>query len=768
MPFRKPSVILFIVLALFTVFSLISAQSDIPLPLPSEPDGGSAQFQDRSSIELLTNGSFEVDLDGDKLPDGWKAKNTNVAKSDKLKCNKPDKIVAYNGNCAFQFSGNPTGEESKLSQDIPAIESIVNGGTLTLSAYLDPKSGVAGSKIASLKVKLSDSSKLKLDLRLPSDASTSDYTQLTDTLLIAIPTGVFITEAKLDLKYGETSGKYLIDDVRLTMSVADLTATPVTPTGISPTKTVIFTSTATSISTSPVEATATHTATSTNTPTDTPTNTATLTNTATDTPSPTPTSTMSIQQIVADDGEASDVFGNSVSLSADGNMALIGAYQDSVSENIPQGSAYIYVRDGNSWIQQTKLIAADGIAFDFFGYSVNLSADGNTALVGAHWADVGGNSNRGAAYVYVRDSGNTWIQQAKLVATDGAVNDWFGYSVNLSADGNTALIGAHRDDVNTKTDQGSAYVYVRNGSIWTQQVKIVAMDGAVNDWFGDSVSLSADGNTALIGAYGDDVGSNSGQGSAYVYVRNGGAWSQQSKLMATDGTLEDYFGYSVTLSADGNTALVGAYTDDINGNSNQGSAYVYVRNGTIWTQQVKLAIEAGGISDYFGSSAALSANGNTALIGAAGEDIGENSNQGAAYLYVRDGSIWIQQTKLMATDGGSNDAFGNSIKLSWDGTIALIGAGGDTIDEKYGQGSAWVFSNISNLPVPSPTPTLNTSQVPLTTTLYITETPIPTFTSTATPTSTPTRTPTSTLPPGVTVTNTPFVMATQPPSGGGE
>ena len=218
------------------------------------------------------------------------------------------------------------------------------------------------------------------------------------------------------------------------------------------------------------------------------------------------------------------------------------------------------------WGGQKKLTASDGAATDSFGNSVALSGD--TALVGALGGDVGAFADQGSAYVFVR-SGATWTQQQKLVASDGAYSDQFGVSVALSGD--TALVGAPSDQVGVNADQGSAYVFVRSGTIWAEQQKLTASDGAADDLFGIAVTLS--GDTALVGAHSDDVGANANQGSAYVFVRSGATWTQQQKLVASDGAYVDQFGVSVALSGD--TALVGAHSDDVGANANQGSAYVF-------------------------------------------------------------------------------------------------------------------------------------------------------------------------------------------------
>jgi len=261
-----------------------------------------------------------------------------------------------------------------------------------------------------------------------------------------------------------------------------------------------------------------------------------------------------------------------ISVAVSGDTLIVGADLANVGGNNWQGAAYIFTRSGANWSQQQKLVAADGAAGDRFGYSVAL--DGETALVGALRANVGGNSNQGAAYVFTR-SGANWSQQWKLVAADGAASDQFGISVAL--DGETALVGAVTANVGGDFNQGAAYVFRRSGASWSQEQKLVATDGAADDWFGYSVAL--DGQTALVGAVTANVGGTANQGAAYVFRRSGTNWSQEQKLVATDGAASDLFGYSVAL--DGNMALVGAYQANVGGNSNQGKVYFFERQGLV-------------------------------------------------------------------------------------------------------------------------------------------------------------------------------------------
>jgi len=367
------------------------------------------------------------------------------------------------------------------------------------------------------------------------------------------------------------------------------------------------------------------------------------------------------QKLLASDSLTGGLFGYSISQS--GDTILIGASHDD-DNGIHSGSAYIFKRTGIIWAQQAKLLASDGASSDYFGHSVSL--DGDTALVGA-WGDDDNGAESGSVYVFVR-TGTTWTQQAKLLASDGTGLDNFGRCVSLSGD--TALIGAIGDDDNG-FQSGSAYVFTRSGTSWTQQAKLLASDGKMSDWFGWSVSLYED--TALIGApYG-------GQ-SAYVFIRIGNTWTQQTKILPTNSKGMIYFAWSVSLYGD--TALIGAPSDDEEGNLLD-SVYVFVRSGSSWVQQQKIIPSNITVGDTFGFSVSL--YGDTALIGAPGY---VNNNTESAYVFVRNGSTWTQQAKLLAKDGTSDDYFGLSVSLYEDTT--LIGAPYDD-DNGIDSGSVYVF-----------------------------------------------------------------------------
>ncbi len=400
-----------------------------------------------------------------------------------------------------------------------------------------------------------------------------------------------------------------------------------------------------------------------------------------------------IQQgkLTAVDGTADDFLGRAVALSSDGNTAIVGAYAANVAGDNDRGAAYVFTRSGVTWTEQEKLIVADGAASDYFGRHVALSSDGNVAIVGANGVDVGTNNRQGAAYVFTR-SGTAWTQQEKLVATDGAASDYFGYAVALSSDGDTAIAGACYADVGGNNEQGAAYVFTRSGAAWTQQEKLVAADGAAGDYFGISVSLSSDGYTAIAGAYLADVAGDDDRGAAYVFTRSGVAWSEQEKLIATGGAVDDQFGISVSLSSDGDTAIAGAYYADVGTNSNEGAAYVFTRSGAVWTEQEKLIATDGVAGDYFGISVSLSGDGYTAIAGAYMSDVGTNASQGAAYVFTCSGTDWTEQVELTASDGAMNDLLGYSVSLSGDGYTAIAGAHRADVGGHDNQGAAYVFA----------------------------------------------------------------------------
>jgi len=355
-----------------------------------------------------------------------------------------------------------------------------------------------------------------------------------------------------------------------------------------------------------------------------------------------------LPKMVAPDGEGADQFGFSVAV--DGNYAIVGAPFDDSGVFLDSGSAYIFKSYGTNWAVLEKLTSVS--PSHYFGYSVSIS--GNYAIVGAPVSD--------SACIFRRVSTATWVPQIAFTGTPGS----FGYSVSISGD--YAIVGAVNDDEEGE-NAGAAYIYESNDITWFQKAKLMASDATPEDYFGCSVSIC--GNYALVGAYGDDTEA----GSAYVFRRAFRIippdtivwfWAEQTKLEAPGRAAQDSFGYSV--STDGSYAVIGAPGDDVKGTSS-GSAYVFKRDGFIWQYQTKLTASDGEPNDVFGC--AVSVSGDNICIGARYGN-SRIKDSGTAYVFKRDGSNWVEQPKLLQSEGGAGNFFGNSVSI--DGFNIMVGA----------------------------------------------------------------------------------------------
>ncbi len=387
----------------------------------------------------------------------------------------------------------------------------------------------------------------------------------------------------------------------------------------------------------------------------------------------------------ADEADGFDRFGSALALDSDGTTALVGAPGDGTRDHLEIGASYVLVREDGDWTRQTELTAPDRRGDERFGCSVALSADGTTALVGANGRRVDGVTSAGAAYVFSA-AGGAWTRETELTAPDGEFQDHFGSSVALSADGTTALVGTPDEDGPSGRQEGSAVIYTADGEVWTQAAKLSLEVGEYGK-FGCSVALSDDGATALVGAKGATVSGTYATGAAYVFAPGADGWRQQSELTADEGEGGDFFGNSVALSADGTTALVGAAdTDD-----RTGVAYVFTDAGERWSQLAKLADPNGDSDDQFGASVALPADGTTALVGAATDEDPNGRRGGATYVATDDGDGWTLTTKLDSPDGGEDDEFGMAVALDEEGATALVGAPGAGGTDSVPEGLAYVF-----------------------------------------------------------------------------
>lgn len=448
-----------------------------------------------------------------------------------------------------------------------------------------------------------------------------------------------------------------------------------------------------------------------------------------------------------------DGFANAVAASGDTlvvgapweNSSAAGVDGDQLDNSVSDaGAVYVFVRSSSGWSQQAYLKASNPGSTDEFGYAVAI--DGDTLVVGAfsersNATGVNGNQAdnslalAGAAYVFVRD-GATWTQQAYLKASNTDQGDQFGQTVAISGD--TIVVGAYGEDSsatgvdgnqanNSASTAGAAYVFVRSGTTWTQQAYLKASNTAAGDRFGTSVGVS--GDTIVVGAYGEDSSatgvdgnqadnSDSQAGAAYVFVRNGETWTQQAYLKASNTSSSDLYGWDAAVSGD--TIIVSTPGEDgagtgVNGSqtttgaNNSGAAWIYVRNGTSWSQQAHFKSSNSEAGDMFGYRCVI--RGDRILVTASEEDsdavgVGgdEASNlaeeSGAAYLFTRTGATWAQSAYLKASNTNVGDVlFGGALAEEFVVLGALAedsnatGIDGDQLDNTaQSAGAAYVFS----------------------------------------------------------------------------
>ena len=398
-----------------------------------------------------------------------------------------------------------------------------------------------------------------------------------------------------------------------------------------------------------------------------------------------------IQQakLTISDGAANDQFGNSVSIS--GDTIVVGAHGPAGPTH---NSAHVFVKPVSGWATTSTFTSKLTTGAGNWGFGRSVSISGDTIAVGAPDMPISGKGQQGAAYVFVKPvSGwaTTSTPVAELTVSDGVANDRFGDSISINGD--TVVVGA----TGVNGSQGAAYVFVKPVSGWattsTFTAKLTASDGAANDKFGYSVSISDD--TVVVGV----MGVNSSQGAAYVFVKPTNGWATTStptsKLAASDGATNDNFGYSASISGD--TVVVGAYRAKIGSNDLQGATYVFVKPTNGWAaapnpmnQTAKLTASDGGSWDWFGTS--VSIEGNMLVVGAQDAAFG-GTKKGAVYAFVKPVSGWVTTStfnaKLAASDGAELDHFG--ISTCYSGNTIVVGADWVDVGSNANQGAAYVF-----------------------------------------------------------------------------
>ena len=376
-------------------------------------------------------------------------------------------------------------------------------------------------------------------------------------------------------------------------------------------------------------------------------------------------------------------FGNDVVLNSDATTMAASAVAEDISPEINSGAVYIYTRSGSSWSLQKRLDGPGPItSHRLFGNSVDLSDSGDTLIVGSYLDDVNG-TNAGRAHVYTR-SGTTWSYEQAIESSDLAVSDFFGWDVSIVDSGDKILVTALKENTGA-SHAGAAYIFTRSGTTWTQQQKIQSTPVAVSAEFGYSGDIDSDGDTIIIGAHTE----NSNTGAAYVFTEVSAVWSQQQKLVPSISNIGDVFGWAVSISGDGDTAVVTAiFNDELPGLSNTGRAHIFTRSGSTWTEQAVLEAPEPETNAFFGRSVSMSKDGNTVIVGARGENVGSESSAGAAYIFTRQGTSWILQTRLYASDALTNAWYGYSSELDDDGNYAVVGA---VIDDAAGNNTGKVY-----------------------------------------------------------------------------
>ncbi|MDA1129427.1 MAG: hypothetical protein O2913_12120 [Chloroflexi bacterium] len=398
------------------------------------------------------------------------------------------------------------------------------------------------------------------------------------------------------------------------------------------------------------------------------------------TPAPTPVPVPSFvigsgsAKLAASDSAQGKKFGTDVALYGD---TIIAGSPADFSKGTDSGAAVVFTKTGDVWTEQAKLVGGDTGEADLLGQVVALSSD--TAVLGAP-GDTPVGTGSGSAYAFVRSDG-LWTEQGKLTASDAATGDQFGWSAAISGD--TIIIGAP-SDTPSGVNSGSAYVFTRTDGVWTEQAKLTPSGLAFDGMFGWSVAI--DGDTAAVGAL-NDISNGINSGAAYIFTRTDGVWTEQAKLSSGDGAPEHNFGRSVALSGD--TLAVGESGNADKG-ANTGAAYVFTRVDGAWAQQAKLSASDASTADYFGWSVSIDTNagGNTVAVGAFG-DTANGVDAGSAYVYKRVGTSWTEQSNLTATGAAINQKVGTSVSVSKDYLVA--GAPGD-FQKGTDTGAAQVFT----------------------------------------------------------------------------
>lgn len=385
-------------------------------------------------------------------------------------------------------------------------------------------------------------------------------------------------------------------------------------------------------------------------------------------------------KIYATDRNTNNLFGQAIDIDGTGTRVVVGA----ILGNSNFGCAYVFVRSGNAWIQEQKIVGTDTVNGDQLGCSVAIDGTGTRIAVGARQADPGGTSNAGAVYIFSR-SGSVWTQEQKLIASDKATSDALGYSVCMDGTGTRVVGGAM--GVPAGSSAGAVYVYVRSGTTWTFEQKFTGSDTVNGNQFAYSVNIDSTGTRIVAGAWAATVSGVTGSGASYVFTRSGSVWSQEAKIVASDLTAGANFGYYVNIDDTGSRCVVGAR----NIASSAGAVYIFTRSGTTWSQEQKITASDASANSFFGYSVAFNSDATSLIVGAFRATVNGQANAGAVYHFTRSGTVWTQQTKITASDNVTNKYFGNDVAWASSSTRIAVAAYQDSDGGFSLAGAAYIF-----------------------------------------------------------------------------
>ena len=390
------------------------------------------------------------------------------------------------------------------------------------------------------------------------------------------------------------------------------------------------------------------------------------------------------------DKAAGDLYGYQVSISGDGTRLAISNLWGSSGAVVDCGKVYVYVYSGISWAQEAILTASDKATNSQYGFSVAISADGTRIVVGASHALPDALTESGAAYVYSR-SGSTWSQETILFASDKVALDAFGTSVDIDDTGVRVAIGAIGADPGTLDAAGKVYIFSRAGAIWTEEAILTASDQAAGDLFGNSVKLTGDANRIIIGAPNKTVNTETNHGQAYVFLRLGTAWTEEA--IVNDLVTADLqnFGSSVSITETGDRAIIGAHNSTVSALSNAGLVYVFSQANAVWTQEAILQASVPEASAVFGQSVDISSDGKIAVVGAPLADPATIVDAGSTYIFLRNGLVWTQEAILTASDKLTTDRFGFSVAISSAGRDLIVSSPYGDVSGLADAGKAYLF-----------------------------------------------------------------------------